>query len=136
MEHIALTEDLRTRNALIDGDHSKLISLVNALIDAMAKAQANDVMSTAMDKLIAYTREHFSREEAEMQRIQYVASLAHACEHVKLIEQLVELKAMLDAGGKINAVAVASFLREWLCDHILKTDMKLARVLNTLTPTV
>ncbi len=136
MEKIAWTEDLRTENALIDGDHRKLISLVNALIDAMTKAEARDGMRKAMDDLIVYTREHFSREEAEMQRVQYVASLAHTCEHAKLIKQLGELNTVLDAGGKINMVAVASFLREWLCNHILTADMKLARALKTPTPTV
>ncbi|MFH1516496.1 MAG: bacteriohemerythrin [Pseudomonadota bacterium] len=135
MEQIVWTDDLRTGNALIDGDHRKLISLVNALCAAMAKAQANGSMSKAMNDLIVYSKEHFGREEAEMERIQYVASIAHVSEHAKLIKQIVELKAMLDAGGRINVVAVASFLREWLCKHILTADMKLAIALRTQTPT-
>lgn len=135
MEQISLTDDLRTGNALIDGDHLELISLVNALIDAMVKAPANGSMNKAMNDLIVYSKEHFGREEAEMQRIRYVASLAHVSEHTKLIQQIVELKAMLDAGGKINEAAVASFLREWLCNHILTADMKLAKALKIHTPT-
>jgi len=66
-----------------------------------------------------------------MERVQYVAALAHRAEHVKLLKQLAELKEMLDAGGRINVPAVADFLGTWLRDHILTTDMKLAAVLNS-----
>ena len=83
-----------------------------------------------MNDLIAYTGEHFGREEAEMERIQYVAALAHQAEHTKLLKQLVELKQVLDAGGRINIPAVSDFLGEWLRDHILAADMKLAAALK------
>ena len=134
MEQISWTDDLRTGNALIDGDHRKLVGLVNALCAAMAQAPANDGMSAAMNDLIVYSKEHFGREETEMKRIQYVASLAHASEHAKLIKQAVELKSMLDAGGMINVVAVSGFLCEWLRHHILTADKKLAIALKNPTP--
>lgn len=131
MGQIAWTEDLITGSSLIDGDHHKLLGLVNALIAIMEGVQDNKRMSKAMNDLIAYAREHFGREEAEMERIQYVAVLAHRAAHSKLLAQLAELKAMLDAGGKINVPAVSDFLTEWLRDHILTVDMKLAASLKT-----
>ena len=94
MAQFSWTDDLYTGSTLIDGDHRKLVDLVNAFFH----------------DLIAYTGEHFAREEAEMERIQYVAALAHKAEHAKLLKQLVELKEMLDAGGKINVPAVADFV--------------------------
>ena len=125
------TDDLCTGSALIDDDHRNLVGLVNAFFEALAKGETNDVMCNALNDLIVYTKEHFAREEAEMQRVEYVASLAHQSEHAKLIGQVVELKAMLDAGGKINVVAVADFLSEWLRNHILTADMKLAAALKS-----
>jgi hemerythrin-like metal-binding protein len=130
MARFLWTGDLYTGSSLIDGDHGKLIGLVNALFETMESAQGNGRMSRAMNDLIAYTGEHFGREEAEMQRIQYVASLAHEAEHKKLLKQLVELKAMLDAGGKINIPAVSDYLSAWLRDHILTADIKLATALT------
>lgn len=130
MAQFSWTDDLHTGNALIDGDHRKLIGLLNALLEAMERGQASDAMGKAMNDLIAYTRKHFAREEAEMTRIQYVASLAHQSEHTKLIQQVLELKDMLDAGGRINVPAVSDFLREWLRDHILTADLKLAAALK------
>jgi hemerythrin-like metal-binding protein len=130
MARFAWTDDLFTGNALIDGDHRALVGLLDALFLAMDQGKAGEAMAKAMGDLIEYTREHFGREEAEMERIRYVASLAHHSEHAKLLKQIIELKGTLDAGGKINVPAVSSFLREWLREHILTADMKLAAVLK------
>ena len=130
MAQFIWTDDLYTGSTLIDGDHRKLVDLVNAFFQSMQSGQGNGHVSKAMNDLIAYTGEHFSREEAEMGRIQYVAALAHKGEHTKLLKQLVGLKEMLDAGGRMNIPAVADFLSQWLRDHILTTDMKLAATLK------
>lgn len=130
MAQFSWTDDLYTGSTLIDGDHRKLVDMVNAFFQSTQGGQDNDRMSNAMTDLIAYAAEHFAREEAEMARIEYVAALAHRTEHAKLLKQLVELKKMLDAGGKINVPAVADFLSGWLRDHILTTDMKLAATLK------
>lgn len=130
MAHFSWTDDLYTGSTLIDGDHRKLLDLVNAFFQSMQSDEGSRPVSTAMNDLIAYTGEHFAREEAEMERIQYVAALAHGAEHTKLLSQLVELKEMLDAGGIMNISAVADFLGGWLRDHILTKDMKLAAALK------
>lgn len=130
MAQFSWSNDLITGNDLIDGDHRKLISMVNALFDSMAKGQANDIMSKVLNNLIIYTKEHFGREEAEMKRINYSASISHQSEHAKLIKQVLELKAKLDSGDKINAVSVSGFLSDWLRNHILAVDMRLAAALK------
>lgn len=130
MAQFSWTDDLYTGSTLIDGDHGKLVDLVNAFFESMQSSQGNERIAQAMSDLIAYTGEHFVREETEMQRIKYVALLAHKAEHTKLLRQLIELKEMLDAGGRINAPAVADFLSLWLRDHILAADKKLAAALR------
>lgn len=130
MAQFSWTDDLYTGNGLMDGDHRKLIVLVNALFETMENGQSDERMRKAMGELIAYTKEHFWREEAEMEHIDYVAAMAHQAEHSKLLRQLAGLKAMLDAGGRINVPAVSDFLNQWLRDHILTTDMKLAAALK------
>jgi hemerythrin len=130
MAHFAWTDDLSTGNELIDGDHHKLISMVNALFDSMARGQANEIISKVLHNLIIYTKEHFGREEAEMKRIRYAASISHKSEHTKLINQVLGLKASLDAGEKINVLVVSSFLSDWLRHHILTIDKQLAAALK------
>ena len=130
MANFAWTDDLITGNELIDGDHRKLISMVNALFDSMAKGQANDIMSKVLNNLIIYTKEHFGREEAEMRRIKYTEEISHRAEHAKLIKQVLDLKATMDRGDKINVVTVSTFLSDWLRNHILAVDKKLAAALQ------
>jgi hemerythrin-like metal-binding protein len=130
MAQFSWTDDLYTGDALIDGDHRKLVELVNAFFQCMQSGQDQLGLCTAMSDLVTYTGEHFRREEAEMERTQYVAALAHQAEHAKLLKQLAELKLMLDAGGRMNIPAVADFLSQWLRDHILTKDMKLAAALG------
>jgi hemerythrin-like metal-binding protein len=130
MAQFSLTDDLCTGSTLIDGDHRNLVDLVNAFFQSMQSGQDNGRVSEAMKDLIAYTGEHFVREEREMERIKYVAALAHRAEHTTLLAQLVELREMLDAGGRMNIPAVADFLSQWLRDHIVAVDMKLAAALK------
>ena len=130
MAQFSWTDDLYSGSTLIDSDHRKLVDLVNAFFQSMQSDEGNRPVSTAMNDLVAYTEEHFAREETEMERIQYVAALAHRAEHTKLLIQLVELKEMLSAGGIMNISAVADFLSGWLRDHILAADMKLAAALK------
>ena len=124
------TDDLCTGSPLIDEDHRRLIAYVNALFEAMETAGPSDAMREAMNDLVQYTREHFGREEAEMERVRYVASLAHKSEHTNLMRQIVALKEMLESGGKINVPAVEDFLSEWLREHIVRSDSKLAAALE------
>lgn len=124
------TDDLATGDAAIDEDHRKLINMINAFIEAMSKGQGNEVVGTVLDNLIIYTKQHFGREEAEMERIQYPAALSHKFEHAKLIRQVAELKAALDSGKKPNVPTVSGFLGDWLRNHILTVDKKLAAALR------
>lgn len=126
MAQFALTDDLYTGSSLIDDDHRMLVERVNAFFESLQSGQDDRRTVQAMNALIACTGEHFAHEETEMQRIGYVALLAHKAEHAKLLRQLVDLKEMLEAGGRMNAPAVADFLSRWLRDHILASDMKLA----------
>lgn len=130
MANFTWTDDLATGNSFIDNDHRKLITMVNALYDAMAKGQANDIINKVLNNLIIYTREHFAREEVEMDRIKYAGAIVHKGEHKQLLNQVLDLKTKLDAGGKINAVTVSAFLSDWLRNHILMVDMKLATALK------
>lgn len=129
MPHFSWSDELYTGNAMIDGDHRELIARIDALIDAMESA-AGTGLSAAMQHLVAYTKEHFAREEAEMRRIRYVAALAHGSEHAKLLQQIGGLEDIIEAGGRIHVAAVSDFLRQWLRDHILATDMRLAAALK------
>ncbi|MGI9133855.1 MAG: bacteriohemerythrin, partial [Rhodoferax sp.] len=107
-----------------------LIERVNTVLEAIAKGQSKELLSSALSDLSEYTRAHFGREEAEMQRIAYAETELHMAEHANLLRQVHELKAKLDAGEKINTMGLYNFLTRWVKSHILLVDMKLAAALK------
>lgn len=88
-------------------------------------------MGKVLNNLIIYTKEHFGREEAEMQRINYPKFMVHKAEHTKLIREVEELKKKFESGADINAVQVGKMLSDWLRSHIKTVDSELSAVLQS-----
>lgn len=126
MALIEWSSELDVGHKFIDDDHKKLVKMVNDFHDAMQQGRGNDVIGKVLNNLVIYTREHFSREEAEMQRIKYSKYLAHKQEHDKLMAQVGELQGSFSSGKKMLTIQVSSFLKDWLRTHIMQTDKLLA----------
>jgi len=111
----------------IDNQHKKLISMINALNDALADGSANDVLAKIFSGLAVYTVKHFAYEEDLFAEHGYAGTVAHKAEHKALLDQVGELKEKMDDGDFMIGVEVMAFLKDWLTNHILKTDMAYAK---------
>ena len=83
-----------------------------------------------LDNLIIYYNVHFTREEVEMQRIGYDGFQEHKQEHARFIEEVTMLKKNFDNGATLNPMYVSRMLNDWLRNHIVKVDIKLAAALK------
>jgi len=110
--------------ARIDGEHQKLIELVNELYSAMLGGQAKDVVGKTLDGLASYTVSHFVFEESLMKTHAYPEFQQHKEQHDKLVEQVKLLQADLRAGKPAVSKEVMAFLQQWLLGHILGVDKK------------
>lgn len=126
------TDALATGNAFIDDDHRELIVRVNAVLGAIALQHPGDALQGAIHDLVVYTRDHFAREEAEMQRIQFSNFALHSAEHVRLIEQLEAIRTQLAAGTPVEHMDLYRFLTWWVKDHIRQEDSELAAAMQAL----
>ena len=126
MSYITWSDSLSVGNAFIDKDHRRLVEMVNELHDAMTAGHGKDVLGKTLAALIQYTAEHFKREEDEMARINYGQAVAHKQEHKQLVAHVLELQKKFADGNTMLTVAVSKFLKEWLVNHIMKTDHALA----------
>jgi len=116
-------------NALLDGDHRYLISLINT-VELALKSAERDALVTALDQLAFYTRDHFDREEKVMRAIRYPAYEKHRQAHRDLTARLVQIRADIEAVAADAAPAdkidpLIELLRSWLLDHVLKEDLLL-----------
>ncbi|WP_136417074.1 bacteriohemerythrin [Herbaspirillum sp. ST 5-3] len=126
MTYLTWSNDLAVGNTFIDGDHQKLIDMVNRLHEVMQEGKGKDVLGKVLNNLITYTREHFRREEDLMQRIGYAGRAAHLHEHEKLLQQVMDLQDKFESGAATLSIQVLHFLRDWLINHIGKSDKALA----------
>jgi hemerythrin len=73
--------------------------------------------------LISYTRYHFTAEERLMQKYNYPEFREHQAEHVKLAGQVEHFINDYAEGETQIDDKVMEFLKHWLVDHILNTDV-------------
>jgi hemerythrin-like metal-binding protein len=126
MTYLVWSNDLAVGNTFIDNDHQKLIDMVNRLHALMQEGKGKEVLDKVLGNLITYTREHFRREEDLMRKMQFHGFSAHQQEHEKLLQQVMELQRKFESGAATLSLQVLHFLRDWLINHIGKSDRELA----------
>ncbi len=122
----------------IDADHRYLIHLINTVELVLRFPENPEHMKLAFDELQHYAAEHFQREEKIQIAWGYPHYDEHQQEHRKLLQSLALLrstieKAMGEAATPAEALRehcgyVTDFLRKWLVDHVMKTDLKMVDV--------
>jgi len=131
MEFMTWTSELSVGVAVLDGDHKKLIGIINQLHFGISAGHDKAILEVVLDELVDYTRFHFTREEELLLKAGYQATSAHFTEHDKFIREILDVQARL----KSTSVAMLDFelmdfLRDWLFSHILVSDKKYGPFLN------
>ena len=114
----------------IDEQHKILVNMINALNEAMISGQTKQILAEILSGLTAYTINHFGYEEDLFAQYGYAQSQAHINEHHALVEQVKNLQNKVDNGDFMISVEVMVFLKDWLINHILKTDKAYAEFLK------
>ncbi len=116
--------------AAIDAQHSVLVDTLNELHDAMLTGQAKGMTEPLLRNLLAYTRNHFSAEEAMMARAGYPGLEEHRIRHRDLTRQVEGYVARFERGEATVNLHLMHFLRDWLTHHILEEDRDYGPCLN------
>jgi len=117
---------------LIDGQHQNLVSLTNALGEALVASDAA-ACDRVLGEVQAYALYHFDAEEAwSLQAgVPAPALAAHHGRHVEFGEQLAQFTDLWGQGGR-QAEALHRFLSAWLIVHILGEDRDMVHRLSQL----
>jgi hemerythrin len=124
MEMISWSEKYSVHNFLLDSQHKKLVAVINELHEAMRIGKAKNILQKIFDELISYTKEHFNTEEQMMLKANYADFKLHKLEHEKLTQKVIELQNNYREGSVLLSMDVMNFLKDWLINHIEKTDKK------------
>lgn len=132
-EHIAWNAAFSVGDEQMDGQHRKLIGIINQLAGCYAlwstsgsktgRTEARKAFHQALTAMFDYTQTHFTAEEEHMRQIGFAGIVEHQSEHASFIEKLGEF-SLLAAEGEGDMQAVHRYLKTWLFNHILKSDMQ------------
>ncbi|MER2519429.1 MAG: bacteriohemerythrin [Bdellovibrionales bacterium] len=107
---------------VIDSDHKMLVQYINELNQAMMNGAGRDIASEILGKLVQYTIDHFKREETIWVQGRLSSLSEHKKTHEELVETVKNFQADFLAGKATLTTDLMSFLRQWLINHVFKTD--------------
>lgn len=127
------TDEMSVGVGTLDEDHKKLIGMVSELSAAIQAGKDNEIMGRLLDELVAYTKEHFKREEVLFKKTQYPETAEHKVQHEALTKKAQEIQKKFRDGGAAVALPAETlkFLSNWLIKHIQGADKKYAGYLNS-----
>lgn len=114
----------------IDDQHKKLVEMANQLNDAMRAGHGKEALGKILGELVNYTVYHFGVEEKLMAQHQYPQSPDHKSQHADLVKEVGAFKTKFDKGDTAMSAEIMNFLRDWLTNHIMKTDKLFGKFLN------
>jgi hemerythrin-like metal-binding protein len=115
----------------IDDQHRKMVDLANGVLEAIRRKQGQAVIRPLVQELREYTVTHFQDEEAFMERIRYPEIAEHRQEHMVLTQRVKDYQRAIYHREDIEVKEMLDFLKEWLVGHIIESDMRIARYLDT-----
>lgn len=131
MTLITWTDKLSVGVIEIDTQHKRLIDLINQLNDAVHADKDTKALGKVLEELVKYTEYHFTTEEHLMLQRNYADSPAHKAEHKRFVDTISAFKKKFDSGDAKISVDLMHFLRDWLTNHIMGTDMKFGKSLKS-----
>jgi hemerythrin-like metal-binding protein len=110
----------------IDEQHRYLIGLINSYHQSLTGQAPREQLADVLTFLAGYVKQHFATEENMMQETLFPDRAAHVAEHEALSARVAEMIRQFESGTLPHDSVLAEFLRDWLTQHILKIDRKLA----------
>lgn len=81
-------------------------------------------MRSILDELVEYTKSHFGFEEQMMKRHGYPDYEPHVKAHKALITQISDIYENFRNNRSCIGLETFVFLKDWLVNHIMRTDKK------------
>lgn len=116
----------------IDSQHRQLFDILNELHESGTSGDSREAVREALKRLIGYTIYHFSTEETLMRSYGYQDYPQHKTEHDNLRDRVMVLEEAGKSDTGVEIEELTGFLKTWLSQHILRTDMKFAKYVEKL----
>jgi len=115
---------------VLDDDHKRLINLINQLQTAALYHTSDEYLKETFDALIDYTKFHFQREEALLEKHDFPGLEAHKLQHQAMIDEVESFVTDYQQNTDVTIAKTISYLKTWLINHINGTDKEYTGYLN------
>lgn len=131
---ITWSDQLATGLADVDGQHRRLIDIINKLGDLHARCATADELLPVLAELRDYTVYHFQHEANLMQSlpVNQANRAAHLKAHQGFVDLIVRAGEMVATNPSDVVDHLLAFLVKWLVHHITGVDTRLAKEILAL----
>lgn len=124
MEKIVWDDSYSVGVHKLDEQHKMLIKMINKLIDMKDITVDSEELSEILTEMTKYANYHFQTEEDLMVKYGFDEYDSHKKQHEAFIKKTVGFCLDTMNYKRTVPVELLSFLKNWLLNHILKSDMK------------
>ena len=114
----------------IDTQHKRLFDLINEFYDSVKEGKVAAGTAKVIEGLLAYTVFHFGFEERLMEKHKYAGLGAQKVAHKAFTDKVADYKDRVSTGKLLMTLEVTNYLKTWLTEHIMKSDMQYVPVLG------
>lgn len=124
MEKIDWNPSFSVGVELLDEQHKRIIGMINRLISDREATVRSETISELLDGLTKYATDHFRTEEQLLEEYAYPDLTRQKREHKAYRIKIVAFHQATTSHEDSVPGEFLKFMRDWLVNHILKTDMK------------
>jgi hemerythrin-like metal-binding protein len=114
----------------MDDQHGILMDTMNELRLAVVRGLGREQVSEVLDRLIEFTRMHFSSEELLMEKHLFPGRAEHRAEHQHILAQILQSSHRVQHSEQMQMRSLLCFLRESYTEHIEGMDREYGPWMN------
>ena len=123
MEPIVWTDEFSVGVAQLDAQHQRLVKMINQLSAAGETSTGSEAVSDSLTEMTQYAQTHFAVEEQMLRDNGYPDLERHMAEHLAFQERTSEFLTATMLSVTHVPESLLLYLRGWLVNHILTSDM-------------
>ena len=125
-------DTLATGVRQIDLQHQELIEIINELEAASVAGHQAVALDEVLPRLGAYVLFHFGTEESMLPSVCSEHAQMHRRQHAEFSARVAALRNQ--PATSIDLSGFVEYLKDWLINHIMRTDRELGQLIAARTP--